>query len=162
MNQQKEVAYLVNETEDSILVKITGRASYLNCQPLNNYLLQALKRSCKKFCFYFEDCIAIDSTCLGILAGVALKADVCIFKGVPKRPLESIRQVGLDSLVQIVEGNADSKEILHQMESQKASNEINSCKREEILKAHQLLVEIDQQNRMRFKDVLQLLENENK
>jgi anti-anti-sigma regulatory factor len=157
MGSDEEAVYWINENDDSVLIRIKGRASYLNCQVLNDFLRQKLEQKCLKYCFLFDQCLGIDSTCLGILTGLALKlkrqSGICVFSGLRPRQMETIRLLGLDQLVQIVEDCSNVGPEDYSLISTKP----DALQPDLIINAHKFLMEINAQNRVRFKDVVQCL-----
>lgn len=151
--------FLVNADEGAVLVRIRGRASYLNCQPISAFLTSMLTNGKRRYCFFFDDCTGLDSTFLGILAGLAIETmknnGVCILIGLHSRQLDSIKTIGLDKIVQI----ADNTSSL-------------SCKFDKIVgeacadkalieEAHRTLCELSEANRIKFQDVVKFLAKNN-
>lgn len=143
----------------SIVIKIKGNANYLRAPEFDQFLKSTLD-TCKRYCILFEECTGLDSTCLGILAGLLLRLKkidgVCFFCGLKPRQLECVKMVGLDKLAQIIDkiDTETSDEDLTQI----CSTNQAALSSELILEAHKFLLEIDARNKMQFKDVVSLLE----
>ncbi|MDR0755888.1 MAG: STAS domain-containing protein [Puniceicoccales bacterium] len=160
MDNKEESVYWINENEDSVLVRIKGRATYLNCSSLNEFLQKKLRENCVKYCFLFEECSGIDSTCLGILAGLALKlrnpGGLCIFSGLNAKLLETVKLLGLDLWVQLVDDIARVEQVGFCLKNEQQ----RGVQSEFLLNAHKFLMEINAQNRVRFQDVVQYLSSQ--
>lgn len=159
MEKKEASIFLVNAENGIVLVRIKGRASYVNCQPLNTFLQQMLKEGRFQYCFFFEDCTGIDSTFLGILAGLALDVKnhegICILTGLKPRQLETVCTLGLDHIVQVVDEERTQPTRWKKLETPMTCN--GNKHKELILEAHRTLMEINEKNRVRFQDVLQFL-----
>src|SRR4051812_33085211 len=59
---------------DSVVcIKISGRATFVASVDLNKLVEELANRGQKHFVFDLTDCVMMDSTFLGVLAGIALK-----------------------------------------------------------------------------------------
>ncbi len=165
MSLNKESAFLVKAYAEPIVIKINGRASYLNCAPVSDFFARMIENGKKSFVIDFQECQTMDSTFLGIIAGLALdlrkmqppgSVSLCRLS---KRNLELVRNLGLHRIINVgseefpmVFGNPDEK--------------LNPVKRKEIdnakmiLKAHENLVEIEDTNKSKFQDVIDFLKNQ--
>lgn len=154
--------YLACKTRDSIIIQIQGEANYQNAGVLDEFLKNTLQLNYKKYCFFFEKCMQIDSTCLGILAGLLLqlkKVDgVCLFCGLQERQLSVIKMLGLDKLAHIVPTSAPEENCKEQL--QPLASEEGGSSPELILQAHRFLMEIESRNKIHFQSVISLLEKD--
>ena len=66
-------AFFCCKAADAVIIRIRGYASYLNASLLSNFIKQTEKLHYKRYCILFEECDGLDSTCLGILAGLLLR-----------------------------------------------------------------------------------------
>ncbi len=104
----------------------------------------------------------MDSTFLGIIAGLATEVKkhdgVCILSGLRPKQMESVYNLGLYNLVQIVENVTDEKQWQKAsgfgIAEQQTSNEDT---RQLMLKAHTTLMQLNQQNTVRFQNVVHFL-----
>ena len=146
-------------------MRIKGVANYSNAPLFNKFLSKTLAHNHKRYCIIFDECTGIDSTCLGILAGLLLKLranhGICLFCGLKPRQLECIQIVGLDRFVHIVDHVPSSfAEANHEIEHNLQQSTLKVSP-ELILEAHKFLIEISEHNKMHFKDVVLLLEKNN-
>lgn len=158
----KDSVFFAYKTADAVVIHIKGYANYLNASVLSHFLKRTEDLHYKKYCILFEACDGLDSTCLGVLAGLLLRLKkqngICLFCGLKPRPLECIQIVGLDKLACIVEKNPFS--VLSEQEVQiripdKCEPQITS---DLVLEAHKFLMELNAHNKVRFQDVIALLE----
>lgn len=158
-------AFLVDAYSDPVLVRIEGRASFQNSGCLHDFFTTMMKQGKTRFVLDFQNCTSMDSTFLGVMAGLALElrkktppGSLVIVRASP-RNLELIRNLGLHRLVTVDAGN-------FQMNFGSGSAQLNcSSDRSEleharlVLQAHENLVVTDESNRAKFQDVLTFLKN---
>lgn len=154
--------YLVDPYSDPVLMKIRGRASFLNSQLVRDFLQQAIGEGKRRFVIDFAECTGMDSTFLGVLAGAALDlrkvvpAGSLVFCRLGTRNLELVRNLGLHRLATVDAGEAApaGREPGKALEGPKLG-EIESARL--CLDAHENLVEADRRNLGKFQDVITLL-----
>lgn len=156
--------YLVDAYSDPVLVRITGRASFQNSGCLRDFFVEMRRQGKDRFVLDFRQCVSMDSTFLGVLAGVALElrkstsAGSLVLVRVAARNLELIRNLGLHRLLTIDTGNDF-------MAFATCDTPIKCRDRSEmesarlVLEAHETLVSVDEGNRVKFQDVLAFLKD---
>ena len=150
--------------EDFACVKIAGRANF-NCGPNFKTLLDELGRSGRKrFVLDLSDCVLMDSTCLGLLAGfgMTIRRDAAQtgrsveLLNPNARVSDLLQNLGVVSLFKVA---ASALETPSDLET--CPSESPSPTREEItrtcLEAHRTLMAVDPDNVPRFKDVAEFL-----
>lgn len=167
MQYDNEATYLVDVKSDPIVLKVIGRANYLNAHPVSEFLKKMMAAGHTHFAINLEECQLMDSTFLGIITGFATRLmkknpdlRVTIYK-VSERNLELLENMGLHRVF-----NIESKDIIinYPQESQK-SNLSPLCasdmmQADLILEAHKELMRLNQANKDRFKDVVAFLKEE--
>lgn len=158
--------FFVDAYTDPVCLKIKGRANYLNCGPLNDFFARITKKNVS-IIIDFEECIGMDSTFLGLLAGVALelkqskhKGDICLhnLKG---RNLELVENLGLNRILKVSTDQPTSpKTNIISPKKLEILDDQGSATPEAILKAHQNLVRADSSNLHKFQDVLSFLKKQ--
>jgi len=155
--------FLVDAYSDPVVVRIEGRASFLNCGCVRDFVEQMLKSGKSRFVMDFLRCTSMDSTFLGVLAGMALELGKREPKGslvltrVGQRNLELMRNLGLHRLLTVVAADGVNLE--------KCDTPLESGERKEIenarlvLEAHENLVAADESNLGKFQDVLAFMKN---
>ncbi len=156
--------YLVDPSSDPVVVRIEGRASFLNSACLRDFVAQMMKAGRTKFVIDFLRCTSMDSTFLGVLAGFALELRKCTPKGslvltrMGQRNLELVRNLGLHKLltVDISEGGAGAEACNTPLVCGDRG-ELDNARL--VLEAHENLVAADETNRGKFQDVLVFMKN---
>jgi hypothetical protein len=100
----------VGTFENTIYLRIDGRATHLYAVALKVYLHEAIKQGCKQLKIELGRCISMDSTFLGVLAVAAVKlngeenaaAGTTLFH-VPARILGAISGLGIDRILNVVQ-----------------------------------------------------------
>ncbi len=156
--------FLVDAYADPVLVRIQGRASFLNSGGLRDFFSEMSRQGKTRFVVDFHHCSSMDSTFLGVLAGVALELRKLPVPGaltlarMSERHLELIRNLGLHRLA-IVDAGTASIEPGGEAQplTERTRTEIESARL--VLEAHENLVATDSANAAKFQDVLAFLRN---
>ena len=146
-------------------VKIQGRANFTASLDFNSLVTQLRERGCSYFIIELSECALMDSTFLGVLAGLGLKmnpenseAASCHVELLNANPriTELLENVGVLHLFKTSHGPLASPEKL-----EACAHEQVHGSREEItrtcLKAHENLMAANPDNVARFKDVAKFL-----
>jgi len=156
--------YLVDAYSDPVVVRIEGRACFQNSTGLRDFVGEMLRQGRQRFVVDFQQCTSMDSTFLGVLAGVALELKKSTPPGsivvarVGTRNLELIRNLGLHRLLTVDAGEVPMN--FGKCEtalSAPAPGELERAKL--VLESHEHLVAADETNRVKFQDVLSFLKN---
>lgn len=145
-------------------IKIAGRANFACSPDFKTLLNELLQKSYNHFIIDLSECVLMDSTFLGVLAGFGMKLNpqgVTQEKGVElanptTRVAELLENLGAAHLFKITNG------------ALKLPDDVTTCTPESIqpsheqitrtsLEAHQVLMGINPENVTRFKDVAQFL-----
>jgi len=161
MSDPTKPTFLVSAYSDPVTVRVNGKANYLNCNSFREFIEQMLAQGNKHFLIDFENCLGMDSTFLGILAGTALElrkqspaGELKLCK-LSERNHELITNLGLQNLLAIVEADRDSSnQTFDSLKNEEVSDARN------VLKAHQNLADADQENVVKFQDVIAFLKNQ--
>ena len=156
---------LVSVGEQTVLIKIAGRANFdasVNFKTLINELRQ---KNYDRYLLDLSDCLLMDSTFLGVLAGFGLKlaspratqAGAAIELLNPNvRVSELLENLGVAHLFKIVRGDPLLLEKMEPLPTATANPTRQEMSRTS-LDAHQTLMEINPANIPKFKDVAQFL-----
>lgn len=165
MSNQGQSVYLVDTASEPVVIKVQGRASYLNCAPIAQFFTGLIEKNRRNIVIDFAACTGMDSTFLGILAGTVLQLRKLAPPGtltlsrLGARNLELVRNLGLHRILTI---DADPSDLsfddpaVHSFEAPQLAAADASV----ILRAHEALVEADGANRKRFQDVLTFLKSQ--
>lgn len=156
--------YMVDAYSDPVVVRVNGRACFQNSVCLRDFITEMLQQKKTRFVFDFLHCTSMDSTFLGVLAGIALEirklpgGGSLVLARMGPRNLELVRNLGLHRLLTVDPGDFpmafDGRETALQCRDQ---SELDHARL--VLEAHENLVTADESNRTKFQDVLAFLKN---
>ena len=156
--------FLVDATTDPVAIRIEGRASFQNSACLNDFFTELIGQGKKRFVMDFLNCTSMDSTFLGVLAGVALQlrklqpSGSLVLCRVGPRNLELVRNLGLHRLLTVDAETTDLPlNAIAALPCTPDKGELESARL--VLAAHENLVAADEANRAKFQDVLAFLKN---
>ncbi len=164
MAEMEKAAFLVDAYSDPAIVKVNGRVNFSNSGPLRDFFDQVIASGRNRFVIDFGDCKGMDSTFLGILAGVALdlrKKDPpgsVLLCRLGDRNFELIRNLGLHRIMDVDPGERSFGNEPSVLDT--STEESQSEKARMVLEAHENLVKADEENRSKFQDVIAYLKNQ--
>ena len=152
-----------------VWVRVAGRGSFLNSGSLKEFAREMVNRGYREFVFDLQDCVMMDSTFMGTMAGMALRLKELgqgrlhvIHCG--ERSLELLSGLGLDQILDIQTNGATAPECEELTEASGRPVEGSAdVKREQagtMLEAHEACVEANEANAAKFKDVLEYLKQD--
>jgi anti-anti-sigma regulatory factor len=154
----KNIAYQVHDTPERCFIRVSDKASYLNCSPVRDFILNRLESGKTNFVVDFDQCKSIDSTFLGILVSLAIKvksSGSLTLLNLRDRNLETVRNLGIHKIAIVsTESFVEVDEAIAIDESAadaKASTRL-------IYEAHKSLMDLNQKNQKLFCDVVKFLE----
>lgn len=165
MSENQQSPFLVDPYSDPVIIKIHGRVSFMNSAPLRDFFGAVMKER-RTFVIDFADCTSMDSTFLGILAGVSLALrrqdppGSLILCRLGTRNLELVRNLGLHRMMTV---DSDTRPMQFDGASRALEPQSNKAELESarlVLEAHENLVEVDDGNRKKFQDVISFLKNQ--
>ena len=150
--------------KDFACVKIAGRANFMSSPDFKTLLTELNQKGYQRFIIDLAECVLMDSTFLGVLAGFALELRKCTPKGslvltrMGQRNLELIRNLGLHKLltVDMSDAGANADACRTALETG-VHGELENARL--VLEAHENLVSADEANRGKFQDVLVFMKN---
>jgi len=156
---------LVLAGEKFACIKIIGRANFSSSIDFRTLVNELLQKGYTYFVLELSECLLMDSTFLGVLAGLGLKMSSARNKEtVPAiellnpnvRITELLENVGVLHLFKLTEGclalPAEAEIHAHAPVNHSKEEVTRAC-----LEAHQTLMQLNPQNIARFKDVAQFL-----
>jgi len=156
---------LVSIGERSAMVQISGRANFTSSVDFKTLLDQLLQRGYTCFILDLTECVLMDSTFLGVLAGFGLKLNTPQTDKIERtiqlynpngRISELLENLGVLHLFKVTEGQVKTPDgaPANDVKTTNASREevTKTC-----LEAHQTLMDINPGNVTRFKDVTAFL-----
>lgn len=160
MSDPQQPAFLVNAYADPVVVKVVGKANYLNCNSFREFVENVLANGCAQMFIDFEDCKGMDSTFLGILAGTAIELrklpqpGELVVGNLSERNQELIINLGLQNLLKMSDSPSVPKDRFDSLQNK----EVSDAKK--ILEAHENLAAADKENISKFQDVIAFLRNQ--
>jgi anti-sigma B factor antagonist len=146
-------------------IRIIGRANFTSSVDFRTLVDELRQKGCDCFALDLTECVLMDSTFLGVLAGLGLKLTsgngglarhrVELFNPSP-RITELLETLGVLSLFTIAQGTfaapGATQSVEHTPANPSKSEVTRTC-----LEAHQTLMDLNPANAARFKDVTQFL-----
>jgi anti-sigma B factor antagonist len=165
MSEVANPTFLINADSDPVIIRIEGRASFQNSSSLQDFMTEMRRQGKVRYVIDFAHCTSMDSTFLGVLAGVALElrklqpAGSMVCARVGPRNLELIRNLGLHRLVTVdTDAAAATPELNQPVKALAAGAKLDELANARlVLAAHENLVAADEQNLVKFQDVLSFL-----
>jgi len=164
MPDSTKPVFLVDAYADPVVVRIEGRASFMNSGGLKDFFAELVKQGKRRFVVDFRLCASMDSTFLGVLAGAALELrrqsppGSLTLTRVGERNLELIRNLGLHRLATVDTGTHSMNPMGNITPlTEQTRSEIESARL--VLEAHENLVTTDEANAAKFQDVMAFLRN---
>ncbi|MGE9296441.1 MAG: STAS domain-containing protein [Puniceicoccales bacterium] len=163
MAENESPVFLVDAYSDPVILRIRGRASFLNCAPVRDFFDRVSEMGKRSVVIDFEGCTGMDSTFLGIMAGAALEfrkmdppGDFTLVR-LSQRNLELVRNLGLHRILNVESGDFDMNFAAQSAESLDGISQSEKENARMVLQAHESLVEADESNQKKFQDVLSFL-----
>ena len=156
--------YLVDAYSDPVVVRITGRACFQNSACLRDFVTEMRRQGKTRFVFDFLHCTSMDSTFLGVLAGIALElrkrpgGGSLVLARLGARNLELVRNLGLHRLLTVDSGDSQT-DFSKGERALECPDQTELDQARLVLEAHENLVSADEANRTKFQDVLAFLKN---
>lgn len=160
MSEPEKPTFLVSAYSDPVIVKINGKANYLNCNAFREFIETIIRNGSQHIFIDFDACKGMDSTFLGILAGTAIElrklkpAGELVIGNLSDRNFELICNLGLQNLLTVATKPKTEDEDFNALKDQEVSDAKN------ILQAHENLTEADEDNLAKFQDVIAFLRNQ--
>lgn len=147
---------------DKILIRVTGRGSFKVSATLKQFIAEvASKQTVSVVVIDLADCIGMDSTFMGVLAGLSGRlrqtGQNLELINLSEKNAALLATLGVDQVITHY-GHSHGHELSSQV-SQSLHTETATKKdlAETALQAHETLVELNEENRPRFKRVIEYL-----
>src|SRR5215468_585437 len=152
---------LVGTPSGHVLVRVEGRGTHMNSQPLRDFVMEMVRRGYCDFDMDLAECLYLDSTFTGVLVALSLHVrdnlggHVSIF-GANARCREQLHTLGVDHLFDLAAADlrpvgAASNDNLEALPWPYRSREAWAGT---ILEAHETLAKVDPSNVPRLQDVI--------
>ena len=164
MAQSAQGRIEVGNTGSQVRIRVYGRATHLISQPLREYGNQMIRRGYREFVVDLSNCVYLDSTFAGVLAGMSVKlkeqaGSVTLYK-TPERCKELVATLGIEPLFSFDAEPAPAPAPDAQLQQLPMAARSREAWAGTILEAHRLLAEAERANEGRFEDVVEFLKAE--
>lgn len=143
-------------------VRVHGRATFKIGPALKQFGMTAIERGCTRLIVEMQNCVGMDSTFMGVLAGLATqlkKSDgEVILRNISDKNAFLIKMLGINHLVKI-----DSETSSGVMPGKSMPLQLGVDKKQmtqTMITAHEALIEASPDNMVKFKDVLVYLKED--
>lgn len=152
----------VGISKDRAFIRIKGRGDFLNSQVLKDFLHTMIQKGTTDFLLDLKDCKTMDSTFMGVLAGAALQLKnkhqkkLTLFH-VDEHNVQLLTTLGIHIFMNILPKAPSTPS---DFESLPQSSSSKQKMAQQMLDAHSILMDISEENRIKFKDVYEYLKEE--
>jgi len=154
---------LVAKKQGVYVLKFLGDVRLTLCAALDIFVERMLSdRELRAVFIDLSDTQGIDSTSLGFIAKIAIATQkYCNWKPTIISTNPDITRIllsmGFDAVFQIIDQPIDDAEILSEIEMLECSE---AQAKEKVLEAHRILMGLNDQNKAKFQELVEMLENE--
>lgn len=156
---------MVRAEGDSACIRIIGRANFTSSVDFKTVVNELQQRGCSYFVLDLSECVLMDSTFLGLLAGLGLRLSggngddgrygVELFNP-SARITELLETLGVLRLFKVTQGSfgagGTAEAVQHSSPAPSKAEVTRTC-----IEAHKTLMDLSPANAARFKDVTQFL-----
>lgn len=157
----EEPSIWVSQHLDSAFIQVKGKGTFHNAHYAKQFAESVIKKGVHSFVFDLQSCTYIDSTFMGMMAGVAYS--IKPFHGTAtivnpsEKNLELLQNLGLDQVITI-KTEPTQLTINHFSPTEKESQPQDKTEvAKTMLESHETLVKVDERNAPKFQDVLTFL-----
>lgn len=163
MSESQKPIFQVSGFTDPVAIRVTGKANYLNCGSLRDFIDAMLLKGYKRFALDLKNCTGMDSTFMGILAGLAIKLNeqspsgTVLLCNLNEHNDQLIHNLGLNKLLTLDSElckNCEPDQPFTQLDNSEISDA------EKMLEAHENLIKANKENSAEFEDVIAFLRNQ--
>ena len=150
----------------TVWVRVTGKGNFLNSGNFKDFSREMVNRGYRDFVVDLQDCVMMDSTFMGTLAGLALRLKELghgrlhvVHCGERSRDL--LTGLGLDQIFTIHSNGSAAPECQNLAPAPTGEPAVQKQQQaQQMLDAHEALCEVAPENVSRFKDVLEYLKQD--
>lgn len=152
---------LVAQEGTSSFIKVVGRGSFQNAGLVKTYAERVARQGVVSFVIDLQDCSYMDSTFMGVLAGLARqqrerKAPAPRIVHLNPRTTELLTTLGLDRILDLEAPASPAQPNLQPLIPDQPPSKTETA--QTMLEAHRHLIDSHQDNAAKFQDVVQFLE----
>ena len=156
MNERDHAHLEVGLCEDVLYAKAFGLITRMNCMCFRDFANHALDEGCRRIIIDLQKCRGMDSTFLGIIAGLAIRETSnnheIIVINANEENRKNLQEVGIDQFATVREDAISFPEIELQPLDEEQRSPIE--KAEFVRAAHENLIKINDRNREKYGSIL--------
>lgn len=157
MDSSADSIEVAADTNDAY-VRVHGRGSFKNSPALKQFGVAMRDRGCRTLVVELGDCLGMDSTFMGVLAGLAIlyrkSEGEVLLRNLSDKNRSLVETLGLNQLIRIEQGgDTENRRKTRRLDATTDRKIIA----ETMLEAHETLATATPENVVRFKDVLTFL-----
>jgi anti-sigma B factor antagonist len=145
-------------------VRVHGRGTFKVAPGLKQFGMAAMEQGCNRLMVEMADCLGMDSTFMGVLAGLAVylkkKDGEVILRHVSDKNAFLVKMLGLSHLVRVEQGGEPQQAMPSEARVLEAGLDDKEVLTKTMITAHEVLVEVAPDNIVKFKDVLAFLKED--
>jgi len=151
-------------------VKVLRRGSFKICPALKKFGIAALEKGCAEFVIDMDECMGMDSTFMGVLAGLAMRlrriSGEMIIINLSSRNFSLLETLGLGRILTMCPLGNVSEDLKGKLANIPGISKLDTSApgrkitAEVMLAAHEDLVEVAPENLPKFRDVLTYLKED--
>lgn len=160
MENQDQV--LVGESGNRVFIRVVGRGNFQNSHPMKQFALAMIEQDKTDLVVDLKDCTAMDSTFMGVLAGLAIKLKKekqtsLKLVQVSSHNRELLDTLGLIHLLDIIETPEEGAPDVAPVDSDAPDKKKVA---EHMLEAHEILSDLSETNKAKFKNVIAFIQED--
>lgn len=163
--EQSPDRLLVRMEGDAACVRVEGRGSFRISPALKDFGIAALEQGARRLVFDFQACVGMDSTFMGVIAGLCFRyrkagKGSVVALNLSSRTRHLLGTLGLDRLLEIREAPAPAAAppaVETVLAAPPAAAQDRWRLAADMVEAHEDLVRVSDANAAKFKDVLAFL-----
>lgn len=158
----------------TVVVQVIGRGSFKTSPALKGFIRQAIEEAgCRRFIFDMQECVSMDSTFMGVVAGLSIRLkksgrDGLTIMNLTPKTFALLDTLGVCRLLDAYAAETTPAALQETVNGTSgfvtlgdgASDRLSNV--ETMLEAHQALVQASPDNRERFQDVINYLSQDAK
>lgn len=156
-----QVHLSVAVSENEALVKVSGRATFECCEDLKKFCCKMIDQNKSPLVFEMTDCKGMDSTFMGTLTQFsldALKKKITIeMRNIGEENKKNLESIGLIRMFTFT--YTDTEQTADNWEDLKSSEVTQEQHKENVLNAHQVLIDVHEPNKAEFQDIVTFLKD---
>ena len=149
-------------SKNTAWIKVVGRGTFQNSHPIKKWLLQKIEEGFNYIFIDLSECISMDSTFMGVIAGMAIilkdnHNTTLTLINVNSHNLNLLSTLGIDKFLNIISRKEIKPESLESIGDKRVSKKKLA---KNMLSAHETLMSISEENKIKFQDVYEFLQKE--